>query len=127
MVSSAWKHIRRTAVAAGAFAAHLLKGLLEESMLVVFETAARYQMYHALALCIVSWAIVQRPHRGFATPGWLFTAGIGLFCGSLYGLSLSGVRWLGAVTPLGGTAFIAGWTLLAWRTWQLIRDETARG
>lgn len=115
------------AVAAGAFGAHLLKGLLEDSMLAVFETAARYQMYHALALCIVSWAIVHNPRCGFATAGWLFTLGIVLFCGSLYALSLSGVRWVGAVTPIGGTAFLAGWIILAWRTWRLLRDERGRG
>ncbi len=114
------------AVAAGAFGAHLLKGLLEESMLTVFEISTRYQMYHALGLCIVSWAIVQNPRSGFATAGWLFVAGIVLFCGSLYGLSLTRARWLGVVTPIGGTAFLAGWGVLAWRTWRVMRDERAR-
>jgi uncharacterized membrane protein YgdD (TMEM256/DUF423 family) len=116
-----------TAVAAGAFGAHLLKGLLEESMLTVFETAARYQMYHALALCIVSWPIVHNPRCGFTTAGWLFVTGILLFCGSLYGLALTSVRWLGAVTPIGGTALLAGWGVLAWRTWRTMRNEGARG
>jgi uncharacterized membrane protein YgdD (TMEM256/DUF423 family) len=106
------------AVAAGAFGAHFLKGILDASMLAAFETAARYQMYHALGLCIVSWAIGRNPNRGFATVGWLFTAGILLFSGSLYGLSLAGWRWLGPVTPLGGVAFIAGWALFAWNVWK---------
>jgi uncharacterized membrane protein YgdD (TMEM256/DUF423 family) len=106
------------AVSAGAFGAHFLKGILNPTMLTAFETAARYQMYHALGLCIVSWAIERYPHRRFATVGWLFTAGILLFSGSLYGLSLSGWRWLGPVTPLGGAAFIAGWALFAWNVWR---------
>lgn len=107
-----------SAVAAGAFGAHLLKGTLDVPMLAVFDTATRYQMYHALGLCIVSWKIERKPDGGFSTVGWLFTAGIGLFCGSLYGLSLADIRWLGSITPLGGAAFIAGWSLLAWRVWQ---------
>lgn len=105
-------------VAAGAFGAHFLKSVLDVQMLTVFETAARYQMYHALGLCIVSWANARTPHRRLTAVGWLFTAGIVLFCGSLYGMSLSGVRWLGALTPLGGAAFIAGWGLFAWNTWK---------
>jgi uncharacterized membrane protein YgdD (TMEM256/DUF423 family) len=109
------------AVAAGAFGAHFLKGLLDAPMLAAFETAARYQMYHALGLCIVSWAIDRHPDARFAVVGWLFTVGILLFAGSLYGVSLSGVRWLGALTPLGGAAFIAGWGFLAWGLWKSIR------
>lgn len=106
------------AVTAGAFGAHFLKGILAPPMLAAFETAARYQMYHALGLCIVSWAIERYSHRRFATVGWLFTAGILFFSGSLYGLSLAGWRWLGPVTPLGGAAFIAGWALFAWNVWK---------
>jgi uncharacterized membrane protein YgdD (TMEM256/DUF423 family) len=102
------------AVAAGAFGAHFLKGILDTGMLAVFETAARYQMYHALGLCILSWAMERYPAGPLMPVGWLFAAGIVLFCGSLYGLSLSGIRWLGALTPLGGAAFIAGWGLFAW-------------
>ena len=109
------------AVAAGAFGAHFLKGILDAPMLATFETAARYQMYHALGLCIVSWAIERHPDACFAVVGWLFTVGILLFAGSLYGVSLSGVRWLGALTPLGGAAFIAGWGFLAWGLWKSIR------
>jgi uncharacterized membrane protein YgdD (TMEM256/DUF423 family) len=102
------------AVAAGAFGAHFLKGILDTGMLAVFETAVRYQMYHALGLCILSLAMERYPARPLMPVGWLFAAGIVLFSGSLYGLSLSGIRWLGALTPLGGAAFIAGWGLFAW-------------
>lgn len=109
------------AVAAGAFGAHFLKGILDAPILAAFETAVRYQMYHALGLCIVSWAIERHPDARFAVVGWLFTVGILLFAGSLYGVSLSGVRWLGALTPLGGAAFIAGWGFLAWGLWKSIR------
>jgi uncharacterized membrane protein YgdD (TMEM256/DUF423 family) len=107
------------AVAAGAFGAHFLKGLLDQSRLAAFETAARYQMYHALGLCIVSWTIERYPNHRFSMVGWLFTAGILLFSGSLYGVSLAGLRWLGPLTPLGGAAFMTGWGLLAWELWRL--------
>ena len=99
------------AVAAGAFGAHGLKGRLAPDMLEVFETAARYQMYHALGLLAVAVAVVRWPATALA--GWCMVAGIVIFCGSLYVLSLSGIRWLGAITPIGGVAFIAGWLLLA--------------
>ena len=102
------------AVAAGAFGAHGLRGRLEPDMLAVFETGARYQMYHALALLAVAWATVRWPESAAALAGWLFVAGIVVFSGSLYVLALSGVRWLGAVTPLGGLCFLAGWAVLAW-------------
>ena len=103
------------AVAAGAFGAHFLKSLLEPPMLATFETAARYQMYHALGLCLVAWAIEHYPSRNFESVGWFFAGGILLFSGSLYGLALAGWRWLGPVTPLGGAAFITGWALFAWK------------
>jgi uncharacterized membrane protein YgdD (TMEM256/DUF423 family) len=102
------------AVAAGAFAAHALRARLDADTLAVFETAARYQMYHALALLVVAWAGSQWPTSPVATAGWLFTAGILIFCGSLYILVFSGARWWGAVTPLGGLAFLAGWLVLGW-------------
>ncbi len=111
------------AVAAGAFGAHMLKGVLDASMLAVFDTAIRYQMYHALGLCIVSLAISRNSARHFVTVGWLFAVGVALFCGSLYAVSLGGIRWLGAITPLGGVAFIAGWGLLAARAWQARGEE----
>jgi uncharacterized membrane protein YgdD (TMEM256/DUF423 family) len=106
------------AVGAGAFGAHFLKGLLDVPMLAVFETAVRYQMCHALALCIVAWSAERHPEGRFATVGWLFTIGIVFFAGSLFSLSLSGIRWLGALTPLGGAAFIAGWVFFAREAWK---------
>lgn len=105
-------------VAAGAFGAHALKGILDAPRLQVFDTATRYQMYHAFGLCIVSWAIERYPEQRLEKSGWLFTIGILLFSGSLYAVSLAGIRWLGAVTPIGGLAFLAGWILLGWRIWR---------
>ncbi len=101
-------------VAAGAFGAHGLKGRIEPELLAVFETGVRYQMYHTLALIAAAWAYSIQPTKFTAAGGWLFIFGIVVFSGSLYLLSLSGVRWLGAVTPLGGLAFLAGWVCLAW-------------
>jgi uncharacterized membrane protein YgdD (TMEM256/DUF423 family) len=100
------------AVAAGAFGAHALRGRLSADLLGVFETAARYQMYHALGLMAVAWAASRWPGALPQWAGWLFVAGTVLFSGSLYALALSGVRWLGAITPLGGVAFLAGWICL---------------
>ena len=100
------------AVGAGAFGAHALRGRLTPDLLAVFETGARYQMYHALALLAVAWAITRGPGAWPARAGWLFLIGTVLFSGSLYALALSGVRWLGAVTPLGGASFLAGWACL---------------
>jgi uncharacterized membrane protein YgdD (TMEM256/DUF423 family) len=102
------------AVAAGAFGAHALRARLTPDLLAVFETGARYQMYHALAL-VVTGVLAERwqvPQPVWA--GWLFVAGTVLFSGSLYALALSGERWLGAITPFGGIAFLAGWGFLAW-------------
>ena len=102
-------------VAGGAFGAHALKGTLTESALNSFETGVRYQMYHALALLIVAFLISQYPEAGgLVVVGWCFVAGVVLFSGSLYGLSLGGIKALGPLTPLGGVAFIIGWALLAW-------------
>jgi uncharacterized membrane protein YgdD (TMEM256/DUF423 family) len=103
-----------TAVAAGAFGAHLLKPVMDAAMLGVFETAARYQMYHALALCLVASIGSRDPKLPVGAVGWLFVIGIALFSGSLYVLSVSGIRWIGALTPLGGAAFMAGWVILGW-------------
>lgn len=101
-------------VAGGAFGAHALKDQLTETALGSFETGIRYQMYHALALLLVALLIKQSPNVSLLTAaGWCFIAGIVLFSGSLYGLSLAGIKALGPVTPLGGVAFIAGWTCLA--------------
>jgi uncharacterized membrane protein YgdD (TMEM256/DUF423 family) len=101
------------AVAAGAFGAHALRARLEPDMLAVWETGARYQMYHALALLAVAMAAGRWPGGGWTVAGWLFTAGIVVFSGSLYVLAFSGVRWLGAITPLGGLCFLGGWIALA--------------
>lgn len=101
-------------VALGAFAAHILEGRLTAHYLEVFETGVRYQMYHAIALVLVALAFERWPSAALATAGWCFVAGILVFSGSLYVLSLTGVRWLGAITPLGGVAFLAGWVCLAW-------------
>jgi uncharacterized membrane protein YgdD (TMEM256/DUF423 family) len=100
-------------VAAGAFGAHALKARLTPDLLVIFETGARYQMYHALALVAAAWAAGRYPGAAAAWAGWLFVAGTVLFSGSLYALALTGVRGLGAVTPVGGVAFLAGWAALA--------------
>ena len=101
------------AVAAGAFGAHALRVRLAPDLRAVFETAARYQMYHALGLVAVAWAAARWPGGLVEWAGWLFVAGTVLFSGSLYGLALTGVRWLGAITPLGGVAFLVGWLCLA--------------
>ncbi len=101
------------AVAAGAFGAHALRARLEPRLLEVFETAARYQMYHALALIAVASFLARGPNRTAVVSGWLFVAGTVLFSGSLYGMALTGVRALGAITPLGGVCFIAGWVAFA--------------
>jgi uncharacterized membrane protein YgdD (TMEM256/DUF423 family) len=99
-------------VAAGAFGAHALRDRLPPADLAIFETAARYQMYHALALLAVGW-LVERGHPRAHLAGMLFVAGVVLFSGSLYILTLCGIRWMGAVTPFGGAAFILGWVALA--------------
>jgi uncharacterized membrane protein YgdD (TMEM256/DUF423 family) len=101
-------------VALGAFAAHALKATLPPDMLAVFETGVRYQMYHAFALFAAAWGFSRWQTRAFTIAGGLFAAGIVIFSGSLYLLAFTGLRWLGAVTPLGGLAFLAGWLCLAW-------------
>jgi uncharacterized membrane protein YgdD (TMEM256/DUF423 family) len=106
------------AVAAGAFGAHGLKSRLSPEMLNTFEVGVRYQMYHAFALIVVAWAQARWPTAQLSVSGWLFIAGTLLFSGSLYVLSLSGLKWLGAITPLGGLAFLAGWLCLAWAAWK---------
>ena len=101
------------AVAAGAFGAHGLRSRLSDELLAAFETGARYQMYHALALLAVAWAHARWPGGAVSVAGWLFVAGTVVFSGSLYLLALTGQRWLGAVTPVGGVAFLLGWLALA--------------
>lgn len=106
-------------MALGAFGAHILKDRLAANLLANFETGVRYQMYHALALLAVAWAISRWPNSGLpAAGGWLFVAGTVLFSFSLYTLALTGLRWLGAITPLGGVAFVAGWICLLVAAWR---------
>lgn len=102
-------------VAAGAFGAHMLKDMLEPHLLAVYDTATRYQMYHAFGLVLTGLVVRVGRDAGTVKAGWLFLAGTLLFCGSLYGVSLLGIRWLGAVTPVGGVLFIVGWVVLGWR------------
>ena len=105
-------------VAAGAFGAHGLKSRLDADMLAIFETGVRYQMYHAFALLAVAWAASRWSAGAATTAGWCFVAGIVIFSGTLYALALGGPRWLGAITPIGGVAFLAGWLCLAWVAWR---------
>jgi uncharacterized membrane protein YgdD (TMEM256/DUF423 family) len=105
-------------VAAGAFGAHGLKARLTPELLAVFDTAARYQMLHALALLAVAWAISRWPGRAAVASGWCFVAGTLIFSGSLYLMALTGVRGLGAITPVGGVLFLCGWLLLALAAWR---------
>ena len=101
------------AVAAGAFGAHLLRDSLSVAGLASWDTAARYQMYHGLALVIAGHRLVHRPGPALRNACWLFAAGIVLFSGSLYALALTGSTRLGMITPLGGVALLAGWAMLA--------------
>ena len=105
-------------VMAGAFGAHALRTRLSPEMLVIFETGARYQMYHALGLIALGLMAQQRPGALLNAAGWAMTAGTVLFSGSLYLLALSGVRILGAITPLGGLGFLTGWVLFALAAWR---------
>ena len=100
-------------VALGAFGAHGLKSRVDADLLVIFETGVRYHMYHALALLAVGWAATRWPGTWVTASGWLFLVGILVFSGSLYLMTFTGARWLGAITPLGGMCFIVGWVLLA--------------
>jgi uncharacterized membrane protein YgdD (TMEM256/DUF423 family) len=101
-------------VALGAFGAHGLRGTFTAADLATFETAVRYQVYHALALLATAWAVDRWASGAVHVAGWLFVAGIVVFSGSLYALVLTGQRWLGAVTPVGGVCFLVAWSLLAW-------------
>ena len=109
------------AVVFGAFGAHALKGKLDDQALKVFETAVQYHFYHTFALLVVGVIALNQPQTVLLkSSGWLFVIGILVFSGSLYLLSLTGVRWLGAITPLGGLALIAGWACLAATGWKLL-------
>ncbi len=100
-------------VALGAFGAHVLKPRIAPDLLAIFETGVRFHMYHALALLAVGWAATRWTGTAVQAAGWSFTAGIVVFSGSLYLLAVTGQRWLGAITPIGGLAFLIGWIALA--------------
>lgn len=102
------------AVAAGAFGAHGLKSRLSPDMMSTFEIGVRYQMYHALLLVLLGVIMTRGEDSTLPVAGWLVVAGTLLFSGSLYVLTLTGQRWLGAVTPLGGLCFLLAWLLLAY-------------
>ncbi|MBS3027581.1 MAG: DUF423 domain-containing protein [Dolichospermum sp. DET50] len=102
-------------VAGGAFGAHALREKISERSLEIFDTGARYQMYHALALLVVAMLMsrLETPSTTLVVSGWLFIIGVMIFSGSLYALSLTGIKSLGAVAPLGGLALMLGWGALA--------------
>jgi uncharacterized membrane protein YgdD (TMEM256/DUF423 family) len=107
------------AVALGAFAAHGLRGRLDEHLMDVFQTGVRYHFFHALGLALIAILAKQYPDsKKLCWAGWLMVAGMVVFSGSLYLLSLTGLTWLGMITPLGGLAFMAGWLLLAVFAWR---------
>ncbi|MBD2435246.1 DUF423 domain-containing protein [Nostoc sp. FACHB-110] len=108
-------------VAAGAFASHALRDKISERSLEIFDTGARYQMYHALALLLVALLMtrVESPSATLIASAWLFVIGIAIFSGSLYTISLTGVKSFGAIAPLGGLALIAAWGALAVAAWNL--------
>lgn len=105
------------AVALGAFGAHLLRDRLTPQLMHTFETGQRMHVFHTVALLAVAWAATRWPSPSVGTAGWLFVAGIVLFSGSLYLLAITGQRWLGAITPLGGLCFLGGWLALARAAW----------
>jgi len=109
------------AVTFGAFGAHALRSRLDEHTMSVFQTAVQYHFYHSLALLAVGVIALSQPQTALLrSSGYLFVVGIVVFSGSLYLLSISGMRWLGAITPLGGLAFIAGWGCLAAASWKML-------
>lgn len=109
------------AVIFGAFGAHALKGRLDDYAMGVFETAVQYHFYHSFALLAVGIIALSQPHSAMLrSSGWLFFLGLVIFSGSLYLLSLSGLRWLGAIAPLGGLALIGGWACLAVVGWKFL-------
>jgi len=106
------------AVAFGAFGAHALKSRLSADLLAVYQTAVQYHFWHALGLFALALLMLQWDAPVLNLAAWLLLAGLILFCGSLYLLALTGARWLGAIAPLGGLAFLAGWLCLAWAAWR---------
>lgn len=110
-------------VAAGAFGAHALRDQLDPSRSLAFETAVRYQLIHALALVAVALGSERWPSRAWRAAGSLFAAGVIVFCGSLYLLSLTGVGAFGAITPVGGACLLVGWALVAAGAWGSDRSD----
>lgn len=106
------------AIGFGAFAAHGLKHRLDERSLAIFNTAADFHFWHALGLILIGLIAINRPKQNFSVTAWLIIAGILLFCGSLYALSVTGINWLGAITPFGGISFMLAWVWLAWKILQ---------
>ena len=107
------------AVALGAFGAHILMQRLDPNELNIFEIGARYQMYHAFALIAVGFFATRVTTPWLNLAGFLFIAGTTIFCGSLYILSITGIKWLGAITPIGGLLLIAAWSLFAYSAFTL--------
>ena len=106
-------------VVAGAFGGHALKSRLAPDLMAIYQTAVQYHFWHALGLLGVGIALTLRPESGaLVATAWLLVAGLVLFCGSLYALALTGLRGFGAVTPVGGFAFLAAWAALAWAAWR---------
>jgi uncharacterized membrane protein YgdD (TMEM256/DUF423 family) len=102
------------AVLSGAFGAHALRGKLTADLLAIYQTAVQYHFWHALGLLAIGIVTIYLPTSApLKWAGWLMLAGVLIFSGSLYLLALTGARWLGAITPIGGTAFIVSWALLA--------------
>lgn len=106
------------AVAAGAFGAHALAARVPADRLAIFEIGVRYQMYHALGLLALAWAVTNWPNASFGPAAVLMIAGVVIFSGTLYALGLGGPRWLGAITPIGGMSWIVAWLLAAWAAWR---------
>lgn len=106
-------------VGAGAFGAHALKARLDPGALAIWQTAVQYHVWHALGLLAAGLLLLQRPDSApLGAASWFFVAGIALFSGSLYALALTGARGLGAITPIGGLAFLGGWAAMAWAAWR---------
>ena len=107
------------AVGLGAFGAHALRGRIDERLLASYQTGVSYMFYHVLALFVVVLALGRWPTSSLPVwSGWLFVAGILLVSGSLFGMAFTGQRWLGAIPPIGGVAWIVGWLLLAVIAWR---------
>jgi len=107
------------AVGLGAFGAHALRARLMPDLMAVYQTAVQYHFWHALGLLAVGILLLHKPDSGaLAAAAWLLVAGLLLFCGSLYVLALTGIRGWGAVTPIGGAAFLGAWAALAWAAWR---------